>query len=327
MKTPVKLIRKGPVLAFYVISFAISWAFWFPLIFSRNDLSQVAAVVGLFGPALACVIVSRVTSSRPRDTRPIRFYIPFIAGWFISTLAFGAYNSPTSPVAWAIFAVLALVPAYIIASVVSHMSRLWSAQFPARPKSWWIWIIVAVVLPLVLRLVSVWVSRLIGWGFESDPQLPTSQIEIAGSLLVAFLYTMIWAGGVNEETGWTGLALPRLQATFNPLVSTLIVWALWMLWHVPLHLSGLFDLGTHVLIGSFFGRFLMTWLFMRSSGEWLTGLLLHTSVNVTSQFVPLTNASLAVDAAVALLVIIGARMWRHLPAAHPAVHAQEPLAA
>jgi membrane protease YdiL (CAAX protease family) len=328
MKALVGWIRKGPIIAFYVICFAISWAFWLPLILSRNDLSEVTAIVGLFGPALACVIVSRGTSSPPRESRPIRFWISFIAGWFVSTLAFVVYNdAATSPVVWVVFAVLALIPAYIIASVASRLSGLRSKQSPARPKGWWVWYIVAVVLPLVLRLVSVWLSRLIGWGFESDPQLPSSQIELAGSVLVVFLYTMIWAGGLNEETGWTGLALPRLQAKFSPLVSTLIVWALWMLWHVPLHLSGYFNLSAHVLIGSFCGRFLLTWLFIRSSGEWPTALLLHTSVNVTSQFVPLTYASLLVDAAVALLVIIGGRMWRRLPKEHSAVHAEEPLAA
>ena len=91
-------------------------------------------------------------------------------------------------------------------------------------------------------------------------------------------------------------------------MSTLIVWALWMLWHVPMHLSGYFNLSAHVLIGSFFGRFLLTWLFIRSSGQWLTALLLHTSVNVTSQFVPLTNASFLVDASIALLVVVSGRM-------------------
>jgi hypothetical protein len=83
-------------------------------------------------------------------------------------------------------------------------------------------------------------------------------------------------------------------------VSTLVIWALWMLWHVPMHLSGYFELSGHVLMGSFFGRLLLTWLFIRSKGGVLTATLLHTSVNVTSQFVSLTNASLLLDLLVAL---------------------------
>jgi membrane protease YdiL (CAAX protease family) len=327
MKMLAGWIRKRPVVAFYVICFMISWGLWLPLILYRNDLSEVIAIVGLFGPALACVIVARLTSSRPNTSSPTRFWISFVAGWFVSTLGFVVYNGATSPVVWVIFAVLALVPAYIIGSVVSRLSGLRSRQLPARQKYRWFWYVVAVILPLVLRLLSVWLSRLIGWGFESNPQLPSSLMELAGSVGATFLYTVIWAGGLDEETGWTGLALPRLQAKFSPLVSTFLVWALWILWHVPMHLSGLFELSAHVLIGSFFGRFLLTWLFIRSSGEWMTALLLHTSVNVTSQFVPLTNASLVVDAVVALLVIVGGRMWQRLPEENATVHTQVSLAA
>ncbi|TFH35990.1 MAG: CPBP family intramembrane metalloprotease [Anaerolineales bacterium] len=328
MKVFAVWIRRSPVVAFYVICYVISWGLWLPLILSRNDLAELIAVIGLFGPALACVIVSRISSSPAKDSRPIPFWLSFIAGWIVSTLAFVVFNDEaSSPVVWVVFGVLALVPAYIIASVTYRLSGLRSSRSVARPKGWWVWYIVAVVLPLGLRLISVWLSRLIGWDLESDPQLPSRQIELAGSVLVVFLYTMIWAGGLNEEAGWTGLALPRLQAKFSPLVSTLIVWALWMLWHVPMYLSGHFNLSAHVLIGSFFGRFLMTWLFIRSSGGVLTGILLHTSVNVTSQFVPLTNASMLVDAVVALLVIVGGRMWQLLPKEHPAVHAEDPLAA
>jgi membrane protease YdiL (CAAX protease family) len=222
-----------------------------------------------------------------------------------------------------IFAVLALVPAYIIASAVSGPSGVRRTLLSlARPRGWWGWYVLAVVLPLALRLVSVWLSKQMGWELLSNPSVPSSPMQLAGSILVVFLYTMIYAGGLNEETGWTGLALPRMQARFSPLVSTMVVWALWMLWHLPLHLAGSFDLNAHVLIGSFFGRFLLTWLFIRSSGGVLTAILLHTSVNVTSQFVPLTYASLLVDAAVALVIVFGGRMWRRLPEESPAVLAE-----
>jgi len=329
MKVFAVWIRRSPVVAFYVICYVISWGLWLPLILSRNDLAELIAVIGLFGPALACIIVSRKSSSPAKGSRAIPFWLSFISGWIVSTLAFLIYSgaASTSPVVWVIFAVLALVPAYIIASVVSSLSGFRSKRSQARPNGWWGWYVAAVALPLVLRLVSVWLSRQIGWGFLSDPRPPSSLMDLAGSVLMVFLYTLIYAGGLNEETGWTGLALPRLQAKFSPLVSTIVLWALWMLWHVPMYLSGYFDLSAHVLIGSFFGRFLMTWLFIRSSGGVLTGILLHTSVNVTSQFVPLTNASMLVDAVVALLVIVGGRMWRRLPEENSAVLAEERLAA
>jgi membrane protease YdiL (CAAX protease family) len=325
-------IRKRPVVAFYVLCYAISWLLWLPFMLSGVELTQLLAVIGLFGPALACVIVSRGAAFPDSGSRPFPFWLSFIAAWILSTLAFSlnsfTNSSNPSPVALVIFAMFALLPAYILASAVSGspgVRRTLSSL--VRPGGGWAWYLLALALPVVLRLVSVWLSRQIGWELLSEPQTSSSPLELAGSVLVIFLYTLIYAGGLNEETGWTGFALPRLLAKLNPLAATILVWALWMVWHIPLYLSGDFNLSPHVLLGSFFGRFLLTWLFMRSSGGVLTAVLLHTSVNVTSQFVPLTNASLLVDAAVTLLVIIGGKMWQRLPEESSAVLAEQPVSA
>jgi len=40
-------------------------------------------------------------------------------------------------------------------------------------------------------------------------------------------------GGVTEETGWRGFALPLLQARMTPLAATLIVGLMWGVWHFP----------------------------------------------------------------------------------------------
>ena len=333
MKLVVEWIRKKPVLAFYIICYAISWGLWLPLVLSRTDISELLAAIGVFGgPAITCIIVARVCSSPYQASRPVPFRLAFFGAWIACALVLTAYIHYTSegspPAALVVFAVLALIPAFVIASAVSGASGVQrTLSSLVRPKGWWGWYLLAVALPLALRLASVWLSGRLGWELMSDPRPPADPLKLAGSVLVIFLYTLLCAGGLNEETGWTGFALPRLLAKHNPLVSTIVVWILWMLWHVPLHLSGYFDLNMHVLVGSFFGRFLLTWLFIRSSGGLLTAMLLHTSVNVTSQFVPLTNASLPIGVLVALMVVIGGRMWRHLPQGSPAILAEESLAA
>lgn len=43
-------------------------------------------------------------------------------------------------------------------------------------------------------------------------------------------------GPVNEETGWRGFALPKLQQRFGPFVASLILGCLWAGWHLPLFL-------------------------------------------------------------------------------------------
>jgi membrane protease YdiL (CAAX protease family) len=315
MNTITTWIRRRPLVAFYLICFAISWGLWLPVLLYRTDITELVGIVGVFGPALACVFVSRTSSSDAKDSSRLSYRMAFFAGWIISTMAFffysGAFKESSWPIVLVIFSILGLVPAYIIASAVSGPSGVRrTLSSIMRPKGWWGWYVLALALPVAFRLISVWLSRQLGWELLSDPEIPTNLLELAGSILVVFLYTLIFAGGLDEETGWTGMALPGLQARFSPLVATFIVWALWMLWHVPMHMVGFFNLSAHVLVGSFLGRFLLTWLFMRSSGGVLTAILLHTSVNVTSQFVPLTYASLIVDAAVAILVIVAGKMWR-----------------
>jgi membrane protease YdiL (CAAX protease family) len=296
----------------------------------ETDISMLLAAIGVFGgPGVACIIVARISPPSTRLGRPAHFRLCFLGAWIACTLIFFTYQRMTSSeeiplAAMVVFAVFALIPAFIIASAFSRSSGVRrTLSSLVRPRGGWYWYLAALLLPLVIAFVSVWVSKLLGWQLLSDPEPPSSLFKLAGSVLIIFLFTFIYAGGLNEETGWTGFALPRFLAIFNPLVATIILWALWMLWHVPMHYSGHFDLNLHVLAGSFFGRFLLTWLFIRTKGGILSAMLLHASVNVTSQFVPLTNASLLVGAVIAVLLIVAAKMWRKLPQDSPAVFTEE----
>src|SRR5829696_636757 len=79
-------------------------------------------------------------------------------------------------------------------------------------------------------------------------------------------------GGVTEETGWRGFALPLLQARMTPLAATLIVGLMWGVWHFPARpdiLAGEYGLwGGALLLTTLLFRFVilsivMTYFFNR----------------------------------------------------------------
>lgn len=47
-------------------------------------------------------------------------------------------------------------------------------------------------------------------------------------------FSFFFGGPVNEEPGWRGFALPRLQERYGPVGATLILAPLWAGWHTPL---------------------------------------------------------------------------------------------
>src|SRR5215467_8281762 len=54
--------------------------------------------------------------------------------------------------------------------------------------------------------------------------------------LLLYLLFLVFEGPLGEEPGWRGFALPRLQQRSGPLAGTLLLGALWGLWHLPLFL-------------------------------------------------------------------------------------------
>jgi membrane protease YdiL (CAAX protease family) len=92
---------------------------------------------------------------------------------------------------------------------------------------WWAFALLFMVLPSV---ASLYLFSLFG-----GPPVDWSGLGPLYSVVPMILMLTVFAG-VGEEFGWRGFALPRLQARYSALVSSLIVGALWGLWHIPLFL-------------------------------------------------------------------------------------------
>jgi membrane protease YdiL (CAAX protease family) len=69
---------------------------------------------------------------------------------------------------------------------------------------------------------------------------PSGRFEWVNTPLLSWTFPMallasifLDVGGVTEETGWRGFALPTLQNRMTPLAATLIVGLMWGVWHFP----------------------------------------------------------------------------------------------
>lgn len=142
--------------------------------------------------------------------------------------------------------------------------------------------------------------------------------EDKGGLLLMGLAIGFFGGGLLEETGWTGFALPELRRTRGVLSAGLILGALWGLWHIlPTYWgsgdsAGNFDLMLFLPPCLFYVgvlpayRMLMVWAFERS-GSHLIVMLMHTGLTASTLFI--LAPALSGMALIVYYLILSALLW------------------
>ncbi|MEU3020672.1 type II CAAX endopeptidase family protein [Nocardiopsis sp. NPDC007018] len=121
--------------------------------------------------------------------------------------------------------------------------------------------------------------------------LGTAEVEEAAlraALLgvpVQFLLIALVGGG-NEELGWRGFALPRLQGALPPLAANVTLGAVWAVWHAPLfEMAGTIQSEVHfpayalLCVGL---TVVMGHVFNSARGGVLAAVVAHAAVNVVS---------------------------------------------
>lgn len=171
---------------------------------------------------------------------------------------------------------------------------------------WWL-VVVSPVVALGLTLAGMAVAG------QDLPSL--SDFARFGGLPVygvvqTFLLVFV-LNGLGEETGWRGFLQDCLQRRFNPLSSTLIVAAVWAVWHTPffviLSTYAGFTAMTLVMfpLGLASGAIVLTWLYNGTGRSILAAALWHTFYNMA---VATAGATDLIQGVVTAVVMVAALM-------------------
>ena len=329
MSTLNELIKKYQLTSFFIFTNLFTWLLFLPFLLTGDEQTfGVFVILGLFGPAIINIYISRLISSEPSDNKKqIRNLIFFIV-WIISTTVFTLQVATSSgiqtPIAIVFFAILGLLPAYVYASSLSKYKSVSTSLISLlKPKGHFGYYMFALLMPPVIKLISMPLSNFLNLNVLSEPSPISSSAELIGIILVSFAYGFFFTGGLNEEVGWTGFALPRLQRLVNPFTASIILWFFWILWHIPFQITGVWNAEMtdfiRALVGTFFARFILTWLFIKTRGGILAAMILHVSANVSFMVLPATYLAMFLEAIIAIYLVIKGKMWEKLPSDSPAV--------
>lgn len=255
-------ISDRPVVAFVLLTFALSWTAWSVLALSGGELfvdtlPTVAWLAGGFGPPVAALVVVASTDG----VGGVRVLLGQLTRW----------RRP-----WVQWALALLLPGAVVAFVFG---------------------------------VDV---------FLRDIHPTTPDLATVGLLMVILVQNVLLTGG-QEEIGWRGFALPRLQRRWSALGSSFVLGVVWILWHAPLFVipgtgQEEFPLVPYLLVGLALA-IIFTWMYNASRGSLLLVVLLHGTVNAwLASIVVLGDEVGQVRGWLVsggLLVVAGAIIWRY----------------
>jgi membrane protease YdiL (CAAX protease family) len=322
-------IKEHQVVSFYVLVFGLSWPSMLMLFYVFPGNAGMQAIFGLiatFSPALVALIISTIAKPERKRSKRAPGVFVFFASWLFSWLVLSLH-------AWRIrgadpelqiiipVGLVSLLPAWLVSCGLSRVVGVRELLGTlVRPKGHILWYVVAVLLVPLVQMVGAGITILAGGEVDMGLQDMTSLNAVIVVGLV-FLQGFLVSGGINEETGWRGFVLPRLQARYSVIGAVVIVWFFWALWHVP------YDIGTGVpvesillnrILHNFVWSVLFAWVYNRTKGSLLAPALFHPAMNAFGDTLPRTDAATVLFVIITAAVIMLDRMWKRLPGDEPA---------
>jgi uncharacterized protein len=140
---------------------------------------------------------------------------------------------------------------------------------------WYVWVLA------IPPMMAFGVEHIAAWCSPKDIRL--AALEPLARL--PLLFVSMTVGGGLEELGWRGVAQPELQQRLPLLFATLLVGALWALWHLPLFfIHGVPQFGGDFPlfgVGVLANAFLLAWVYFHTRSI-LMCVLFHAASNTAS---------------------------------------------
>jgi uncharacterized protein len=214
----------------------------------------------------------------PQRQAAIFLLVTFAASWTIGYLAVAVLQLGDIGLG-----IGALVPG-VVALVLTRREHgtvrpLWDkiAAWRVAPR----WYLAALGIPFGILAAAALIATNVG---GAEP----SEVGLLGAL--TWLPLMVVLLGGPEEPGWRGYLQPRLQHRYNALTASLLVGAIWVLWHTPLWLirdSGFASISLLAFAAlGLGGSVIYTWLYNSTGGNVLLPMLLHGALNAGLMLLP-----------------------------------------
>jgi membrane protease YdiL (CAAX protease family) len=156
-----------------------------------------------------------------------------------------------------------------------------------------IWYALIFLLPLALNVLGILTGLLLGappQSFERAVDLLANPLSILPFVAVVLLF-----GPLPEELGWRGYALDGLQERRSALAASVVLGAIWALWHWPQffmqdsYIGEAFPIGSAVfwvgwVLPTVASSVVYTWIYNHTNRSILSAILLHFMVNFWGEF-------------------------------------------
>jgi len=152
------------------------------------------------------------------------------------------------------------------------------------------WYLFIFLMPLALLAASVIISSIFF-------KFSLGKVDVWSGLKVIFPFVMIALpfGPMGEELGWRGYLLPKLLEKFNPMLSSLILGAIWTVWHTASFgypgaaIPSIFKVNAWTIslyFGTLLGEsFLFTYIYLKTRGSVFLAILFHAVFNASANVI------------------------------------------